>query len=118
MYKGLVICLVFLLVCLIFTTGINAKNIKITNEKVELKTKEINPYIYDIFLFGKVSDVRMGGFTPAYWFHIDKVITIGKQNPRVQWFENCNGHMLSMNFYGFVFKNIVIGRTSELLIYK
>ena len=117
MKKGLVIGLVTLLACITFTTCINANNIKILDEEVELKTKENDPYIYDIFLFGKISNVHRGGYTPAYWFHIDRVMTIGKQDPKVQWLDDCNGHILSMNFRGFVFKNIIIGRTSELLIY-
>jgi hypothetical protein len=74
-------------------------------------------YIYDIFIFGKVSNVRMGGYTPSYWFHIDQVITIGNQDPKIQLIENREGFMLSMDFYGFVFKNIIIGKASSLLIY-
>jgi hypothetical protein len=78
---------------------------------------DCTPYIHDIFLFGKVSNVRMGGYTPPYWFHIDKVIIIGKLELKVQWLEDCNGHMLSMDFRGFVLKNLIIGKISELLIY-
>lgn len=116
--KAFVIGLIALLICIAFTTSINANSIKIPDEEVELKTKENNPYIYDIFLFGKVSNVRKGGYTPAYWFHIDKVMTIGNQIPKVQWLEDCNGHMLSMDFRGFVFKNIILGKVSEIYIEK
>lgn len=117
MKKGLVIGLVTLLACITFTTCVNANNIKISDGEIELKTKEITPYIYDIFLFGKISNVRRGGYTSAYWFHIHRVMTIGRQDPKIQLFEDCNAHMLSMNFRGFVFKNIIIGGISELLIY-
>ena len=124
MKKSLVIGLVALLICITFAPIINANLDKISDEnlqifkKVESKTKEITPYLHDLFLFGRVSNVRRGGYTPAYWFHIDKVMTYGNQNPKVQCIEDCEAHMLSMDFRGFVFKNIIIGLVSELLIYN
>jgi hypothetical protein len=124
MKKALVIGLVAILICIASAPIINANLNIISNEnpqifkKVESKTKEITPYLHDLFLFGRISNVRRGGYTPAYWFHIDKVMTYGNQDPKLQYIEDCEAHMLSMDFRGFVFKNIIIGRVSELLIYN
>lgn len=123
MNKILVIGILAIIISIAFAPCINANIDKASDEdikiykKVESKTNHITPYIYDIFIFGKVSNVRMGGFTPSYWFHIDKVMTYGNQQPRVIWIEDREGFMLSMDFIGFVFKNIIIGIVSSLLIY-
>ena len=117
--KSLAVGVIVLFLGLAFAPSINANiNNDEIDEKVESKTKDITPYLCDLFLFGKVSNVRRGGYTPAYWFHIDKVITYGNQDPKMQWIEDCEGHMLSMDFRGFIFRgSIIIGKVSSLYIY-
>lgn len=87
------------------------------NPPIETQKSHITPYINDMFLFGKISHLRSGGYTGAYWFHIDNVVTIGDQEPRIQWIQNKEAWVLCRDFLGMLRKNIVCGIGSDMLIY-